>query len=114
MPAEMLSTAQLVDNLTGADEGPTPDGLIQAVSDKVYAKARDSLGPAWSTYQRLKFEAVMNRLADEVNRCFGSARPSAKAGGSPGHVSTTCGKGDTHVRSAICCDRPTCRIANGG
>ena len=80
LPAEMLSTAQLVDNLTGADEGPTPDGLIQAVSDKVYAKARDSLGPAWSTYQRLKFEAVMNRLADEVNRCFGSARPSAKAG----------------------------------
>jgi patatin-related protein len=40
------------------DEIPTDN--IRAVSDKLHAQATDALGPAWATYQRLKFEAVLN------------------------------------------------------
>ncbi len=77
---EALSTTRLLDELTVANADTAQDTLIQDVSDEVYASARDSLGPAWSTYQRLKFEAVLNRLADEINLYFGYPKPSAKAG----------------------------------
>lgn len=77
---EGLSTTQLVNDLTAANAATERDTLFQDVSDKVYASARESLGPAWSTYLRLKFEAVLTRLAGEINFYCGFPGPSAKAG----------------------------------
>ncbi|WNG93350.1 patatin-like protein [Mycobacterium sp. ITM-2016-00318] len=76
---EAMTITQLVDEVTAAD-GTALQAKIEAVSNEVYADARDSLGPAWSTYQRLKFEAVLNRLADEISWCLRYPRPSARAG----------------------------------
>jgi patatin-related protein len=60
------------------DEIPTDK--IRAVSDKLHALAEDTLGPAWATYQRLKFEAVLTQLADKISESLGYARRSGKAG----------------------------------
>lgn len=73
------STTELLDELTTTG-GLPPDDVIKAVSNKVYDSARKSLGATWSTYQRLKFETVLKRLADEINVCLGYPKPSAKAG----------------------------------
>jgi patatin-related protein len=73
------TTTELVEELT-ATSGLPPDGVIRDVSDRVYDSAQNSLGATWSTYQRLKFEAVLNRLADEINESLGHPKPSAKAG----------------------------------
>ncbi len=78
-PAQDMTITQLVDTVATA-EGATAREQITAVSDEVYADARDSLGPAWSTYQRLKFEAVLERFAREISWCLKYPRPSAKAG----------------------------------
>ena len=56
----------------------THDGL-QALSDAMYAQARESLGPAWYTYERLKFEATLERLGKEVARRFDYPSRSARA-----------------------------------
>jgi patatin-related protein len=76
---EQATTTELVDELT-ATSGLPPDDVIRDVSDRVYDSAQKSLGATWSTYQRLKFEAVLNRLADEINESLGNPKPSAKAG----------------------------------
>jgi patatin-related protein len=73
------TTTELVDELT-ATSGLPPDDVIRQISDRAYDNAQKSLGATWSTYQRLKFEAVLNRLADEINECLGNPKPSAKAG----------------------------------
>ena len=80
LATESMTTNQLVNELTTASHASTPDDLIRDVSDKVYEDARASLGPAWSSYQRLKFEAVLTRLADEINLYLTYPKPSAKAG----------------------------------
>jgi patatin-related protein len=72
------TTTELVEELTAG--GLPPDDVIRHVSNRVYENAQKSLGATWSTYQRLKFEAVLNRLADEINECLGYPKPSAKAG----------------------------------
>jgi patatin-related protein len=73
------TTTQLIDELT-ARSGLPPDDVIRKVSNEAYARAQKSLGATWSTYQRLKFEAVLNRLADEINVCLSYPKPSAEAG----------------------------------
>ena len=73
------TTTELVDELT-ATSGLPPDDVIRDISDRVYKSAQKSLGATWSTYQRLKFEAVLNRLGDDINECLGNPKPSAKAG----------------------------------
>jgi patatin-related protein len=73
------TTTELVDELTSTS-GLPPDDVIRDVSDKVYDNAQKTLGATWSTYQRLKFEAVLKRLADEINETLQYPKPSAKAG----------------------------------
>jgi patatin-related protein len=57
---------------------PEEDGL-QALSDKMYQQAQASLGPAWYTYERLKFEATIERLGKELARRFGYPSASGRA-----------------------------------
>ncbi|RDH77275.1 patatin-like protein [Mycolicibacterium moriokaense] len=77
---EALTSSQLFEALTAATDDKNPDGLITAISDRAYASAKESLAPSWSTYQRLKFEAVLERLASEISLYFGYPRPSSEAG----------------------------------
>ena len=52
---------------------------LQALSDTMYKQAQQSLGPAWYTYERLKFEATIERLGKEVARRFGYPSQSGRA-----------------------------------
>jgi patatin-related protein len=71
-PAENMTTAKLIQEF--------PTDKVRAVSDKLHARAQDALGPAWATYQRLKFEAVLARLANDISESFGYPGLSGKAG----------------------------------
>jgi patatin-related protein len=71
---------QLVEVLTTDGDQESGDDLIRGVSDHVYADAENSIGPAFPTYQRLKFEAVLKRLADGINLYLVFPQSSAKAG----------------------------------
>ena len=55
------------------------DYAIQRLSDAMHVWARDALGPTFWTYQRLKYQAALNRLADELARRFRFSPRSAQA-----------------------------------
>lgn len=73
---ERAPTAQtlteLKTELTGNDD-------LQTLSDKLHQRATIALGPAWPTYQRLKFEAAVRRLAVELAIRFGFPHKSGRA-----------------------------------
>ena len=52
---------------------------IQTLSDQMHVWARDALGPTFWTYQRLKFQAALERLADELARRFRFSSRSGQA-----------------------------------
>jgi patatin-related protein len=52
---------------------------IQRLSDTMHVWARDALGPTFSTYQRLKFEAALKPLANELVRRFRFPPQSSQA-----------------------------------
>ncbi|HET6735458.1 patatin-like protein [Mycobacterium sp.] len=52
---------------------------VQELSDKLHKRAELALGPAWQTYQRLKFEATARRLAVELAFRFGFPHKSGRA-----------------------------------
>jgi patatin-related protein len=60
---EQPSTATAINALT--EQLTAPDN-IQTLSDTMHDRAKTALGPTWQTYQRLKFEAAIRRLADEL------------------------------------------------
>lgn len=63
---------QLMLELTGDDD-------VQRLSDTMHEWARDALGPTFSTYQRLKFQAAMDRLAEELGCRFRFSAQSGQA-----------------------------------
>ena len=87
--------------------GTLPKNQVQELSDTMHRQTTAALGPAWSTFQRLKFEATVHRLARQVARRFGfpseSGRPvSSTPHSSPGLVSTPPGSRTTAPISARC------------
>ncbi|MGB9223081.1 patatin-like protein [Mycobacterium sp.] len=59
--------------------GTLPEKRVQDLSDTMHRQATAALGPAWPTYQRLKFEATVHRLAGEVAQRFGFPAESGRA-----------------------------------
>jgi patatin-related protein len=59
--------------------GTLPEKRVQDLSDTMHRQATAALGPAWPTYQRLKFEATVHRLAREVAQRFGLPSESGRA-----------------------------------
>jgi patatin-related protein len=59
--------------------GLTENEEIQTLSDKMHVWARDALGPTFSTYQRLKFQSAIERLATELARRFHFSPQSGQA-----------------------------------
>ncbi|WP_133690733.1 patatin-like protein [Mycobacterium sp. BK086] len=76
--AVVLAAVGLAEPPDQSGESSTGDGL-QALSDAMYRQAQRSLGPAWYTYERLKFEATIERLGKEVARRFGYPSQSGRA-----------------------------------
>lgn len=74
--SQRASTAQTLTEmktmLTDTDE-------VQELSNKMHKQAELALGPAWPTYQRLKFEATVGRLAVELADRFRFPRKSGRA-----------------------------------
>ena len=56
-----------------------PEKRVEEHSDTMHTQATAALGPAWPTYQRLKFEATVHRLATEVAQRFGFPSESGRA-----------------------------------
>jgi patatin-related protein len=52
---------------------------LEEVSDQVHERAIQTTGPAYGTYQRLKVESTVSRLADEVSDRFQYPLDSARA-----------------------------------
>jgi patatin-related protein len=76
------TTASLSPGSPGATQlmlGLTDEEKFQTLSDAMHEWARDALGPTFWTYQRLKFQASLERLADELARRFCFASHSAQA-----------------------------------
>ena len=59
--------------------GALPKSDVQQLSNTMHSQATTALGPAWPTYQRLKFEATVHRLASEVAQRFGLPADSGRA-----------------------------------
>jgi patatin-related protein len=59
--------------------GALPKSDVQQLSNTLHSQATTALGRAWSTYQRLKFEATVHRLASEVAQRFGLPAGSGRA-----------------------------------
>jgi patatin-related protein len=59
--------------------GVTDKEKTQTISDAMHEWARDALGPTFWTYQRLKFQAALECLADELARRFRFAPQSGQA-----------------------------------
>lgn len=57
------STPAAISALTEQLRAPSD---IQELSDAMHERAEDALGLSWPTYQRLKFDAAIRRLADEL------------------------------------------------
>lgn len=58
--------------------GTLPKNQVQELSDTMHRQTTAALGPAWSTFQRLKFEATVHRLARQVARRFGFPSESGR------------------------------------
>jgi patatin-related protein len=56
-----------------------PETDIQAVSDRMHIWVKDALYPSFSTYQRLKFDAAIRPMANELADRFGFSKTSAQA-----------------------------------
>jgi patatin-related protein len=52
----------------GQGPGPMSKAVFQKISDRAHEKAAERLGAGYGTYVRLKMQATVRRLADEVGR----------------------------------------------
>ena len=59
--------------------GTLPKNQVQELSDTMHRQTTAALGPAWSTFQRLKVDATVHRLARQVARRFGFPSESGRA-----------------------------------
>ncbi|MDT5134947.1 MAG: hypothetical protein QOE41_4258 [Mycobacterium sp.] len=71
--------AATAETLTELKAGLTNTEDVQELSNKMHKRAELALGPAWETYQRLKFEATARRLAVELEKRFKLPHKSARA-----------------------------------
>jgi patatin-related protein len=71
--------AATAETLTELKAALTDTEDVQELSNKLHMRAELALGPAWPTYQRLKFEATARRLAVELERRFKLPHKSGRA-----------------------------------